>query len=185
MSEKDEDDRYDHESNRAQTAIKKGNFKALYNKKYGDVAFLSQNRQLTPEQIFDLAIKYFSWAEENAIKAAETASFQGVVTESLVHKVRVFTVNGLCLFCGFTPNALTRWRKEPGYAEVFQFIDSVIFEQKFQLAANGIVNASFIGKELGIDKGTEINVEANASASAAAPTTEEFKDAVRDILGEL
>lgn len=181
----EEDNEWKSTSGAANEAIKKGNFKALYNKKYGDLFMVSKNHAFTPEQLFDMAVKYFTWAEENALKAAETASFQGIVTENLVHKVRVFTLNGLCLFCGITANAIHNWRKQPGFGDVVEFIDNVIYEQKFQLAANGIINASFIGKEIGIDKAPEINVAATAEASVSAPTTEEVKDAVRDILGEL
>ena len=122
MSEKDENF-----TSTAQEKIKRGNFKKMYNKKYGDIFQISNNRLFTPEQLFDMAVKYFSWAEENAIKAAETASFQGIVTENLVHKVRVFTINGLCLFCGITQKSYAQWRGEPGYSEVIEFIDSVIY----------------------------------------------------------
>ena len=185
MSHEEDDREYQSTSSIANEAIKKGNFKALYNKKYGDLFKVSKQSTFTPEQLFDLAVKYFTWAEENALKAAETASFQGIVTENLVHKVRVFTLNGLCLFCGITVNAIHNWRGQPGFGDVVAFIDGVIYEQKFQLAANGIINAGFIGKEIGIDKAPEINVAATAAASSSAPTTEEVKAAVKDILGEL
>lgn len=181
MSKHDEEDQ--NFTSTTQEKIKRGNFKALYNQTYGN--FVGKNREFTPEQIYNLAVKYFTWAEENAIKAAETAAFQGIVTENLVHKPRVFTVKALRLFCGFSSMQLVEWRRAPMYCDVMEFIDDVIYEQKFQLAANGIVNASFIGKELGIDKAAEINVSASSEASAAAVTTEEFKDAVNDILGAL
>lgn len=179
MKEKDENF-----TSTAQEKIKRGNFKDLYNKKYGDIANLNHAHKFTPEQIFDLAIKYFAWAEENALRAAETAAFQGVVTESLVHKVRVFTTGGLCLFCGFSKQAMTKWRKEPGFSDVMDFIDNVIMEQKFQLAANGIINPAFIGKDIGIDKAAEINID-NSSSSVAGITPDEMKEAVNSILGEL
>lgn len=182
MSRHDEDDEIEH-TNRAQEAIKAGNFKALYLKQYGEIAKLNHRHNYTPEQVFNLAVKYFTWAEENAIKAAETAAFQGVVTESLVHRVRIFTINGLSLFTAISKGAFQKWRKEDGFSDVMEFIDGVIHEQKFQLAANGIINAAFIGKDLGIDKPAEVNIENNNTL--ANVTTEEVKDAVRDILGEL
>lgn len=171
----------DKERTTTQQKIAKGNFKALYNKQYGDIVKIGQQHKYTPQQVFELAVRYFEWAESNAIKAAETAAFQGIVTENLVHKVRVFTINGLCLFGSFSQAALIKYRKEPGFAEVMEFIDSVIYEQKFQLAANGIVNASFIGKEIGIDK----PVAVDQSTTISDVSTEKFKDAVKDILGEL
>lgn len=164
------------------------NFKQLYNKRYGDIVTMHRTHTYTPEQVFDLAIRYFEWAEENAIKASETAAFQGIVKESRVHKPRVFTINGLCLFCGFSDSVISKWRREAGFSEVIEFIDKVIYEQKFQLAANGIVNASFMGKELGIDSGitTNVSVETNSTTqSIDSVTADEVRDAVRDILAEI
>ena len=160
------------------------NFKELYKKQYGDIAKLTTANRYTPEQIFNLAVKYFEWAELNAIKSAESASFQGKTYQDEVTKPRIFTMSGLRLFCSFSKCAVDKWRKEPGFAEVMEFIDSVIFEQKFQLAANGIVNAGFIGKELGIEQASTINVSANAEAASDVNnvTAEEVRDAVKDIM---
>lgn len=169
----------------AQEKVRIGNFKELYNKKYGDIANLSHKHMMTPEQLFNIAVKYFSWAESQAIRAIETASYQGIVTENLVHKPRIFTLNGFCLYCGVTTSAIQTWRKSPGFDDVIAFIDSVILEQKYQLAASNLINAGFVGKEIGIDKAAEVNVQNNVSAGAVSVTPDEFKEAVKDILGEL
>lgn len=163
----------------------KGNFKDLYNQTYGTM--IQKRRTLyTPEQLYEMAVKYFTWAEDNAIKAAETASFQGDVSESPVHKVRVFTINGLALFLCVRQTTLMKWRATEEYDEVMEFIDNVIYEQKFQLAANGIVNASFIGKEMGIDKPTTITVESSAVAGANAGISKEaLGEAVKSILDDI
>lgn len=163
------------------------NFKELYNKKYGDIARMTNNK-MTPEQLFDMAIRYFTWAEESYIQAAETAAFQGDVYETRIHKPRIFTLNGFRLYAGLSEQSILRLRKEPGYDDVMDFIDGVIFEQKFQLAANGIVNASFIGKEIGVDKGASVNVNASASAEAKSindVNAEEVREAVLDILDKI
>lgn len=163
-------------------AVKALNFKELYNKQYGDIARLNNAHTHTPEQVFNLAVRYFEWAEKNHIEAAETASFQGDVYESKTHKPRIFTLNGFRLFCGFSAAVLEKWRREPGFSDVMEFVDGVIHEQKFQLAANGIVNAAFIAKDIGIDKPATVNVEANSSASVDSVTAAEVKEAVVDIL---
>ncbi|UXQ90398.1 terminase small subunit [Escherichia phage TR2] len=168
-------------TSQAQEKIRSGNFKAMYNKKYSDITTLSKNRIMTPEQLFDLAVKYFSWAESQAIKAIETASFQGVVTENLVHKPRVFTLTGFCLYCGVTHSAIEKWRKSEGYDEVIAFIDSVIREQKYQLAASGIVNPGMISKELGIDKPQEITISNNSSANDVGT----MKEALESVISKL
>lgn len=163
--------------------VQQGNFKKLYNKQYGDIVSLNKT-SYTPEQLFNFAVAYFTWAEENSLKAAETASFQGDVSESLVHKPRVFTMTGLALFVGCSTQQFIKWRRLEGYSEVMDFIDTVVFEQKFQLAATGILNSTFIGKEMGIDKPTTINVETSASAQASN-TQEGMQAAVESVLDKL
>ena len=103
-----------------------------------------------------------------------------------MRKPRIFTLNGLRLFNSWSKCALEKWRKEPGFCDVMEFIDSVIYEQKFQLAANGVVSANFIGKDLGLDNAPQVNVVAKAeSTSIEAVSAEEVKEAVRDILEEI
>ncbi|QXV80767.1 terminase small subunit [Veterinaerplatzvirus Jeanpiccard] len=158
-----------------------GNFKALYNKKYGDIAMVAINRKYTPEEVFDFAVRYFSWAEGEAIKAIETAAFRGVVSESLVHKPRVFTLTGLALFMGVNINRFARWRAEAGYSDVMEFIDNVIYEQKYQLCVAGIINSTIVGKELGIDKPQEITISNNSTAN----DVDSMKEALESVIGKL
>lgn len=160
------------------------NFKRLYNKQYGEIATLNQQHRYTPEQVFNLAVKYFEWAEANALKSAETSSFQGRTYQDEINKPRIFTYTGLRLFCGWSRCALDKWKKEPGFCDVMEFIESVIYEQKFQLAANGVISAAFIAKDLGVDQPAQINVSASAEANTdiANVNAEEVREAVKDIM---
>ncbi|NHZ46713.1 terminase small subunit [Escherichia phage vB_EcoS_IME542] len=158
-----------------------GNFKALYNKKYGDIAMVAINRKYTPEEVFDFAVRYFSWAESEAIKAIETAAFRGVVSENLVHKPRVFTLTGLALFMGVNINRFASWRTEAGYSDVMEFIDNVIYEQKYQLGVAGIINPTIVGKELGIDKPQEITISNNSTAN----DVDSMKEALESVISKL
>ena len=158
-----------------------GNFKALYNKKYGDIAMVAINRKYTPEEVFDFAVRYFSWAESEAIKAIETAAFRGVVSENLVHKPRVFTLTGLALFMGVNINRFARWRAEAGYSDVMEFIDNVIYEQKYQLGVAGIINPTIVGKELGIDKPQEIKISNNSTAN----DVDSMREALESVISKL
>lgn len=166
----------------AKEHIEQGSFKALYNKRYGDIARLGKNRELTPEQVFDLAVSYFSWAESNSLKTVETASFQGDVYESKTHKARIFTIKGFLLFACLSPACLQRWRREDGYKEVIEFVDNVIYEQKYQMAATNTANANFLAKDLEIDKGTSITVN---NGDENAVSKEDLADAVSSVLGAL
>ncbi|QGF21224.1 terminase small subunit [Citrobacter phage HCF1] len=67
--------------------------------------------------------------------------------------------------------------------EVLDFADQVIREQKYQYAANGMINTNMIAKELGIDKGDTFNISANAEAEAN--TEEAMEKAVISVLSKL
>lgn len=166
----------------AKEHIEQGSFKELYNKNYGDIARIQSNAQLTPEQLFKFAVAYFTWAESNSLKALETASFQGDVYESKVHKARIFTLRGFCLFSNLSYKTVTRYREAEGYREVMEFVDNVIYEQKYQMAATNTANANFLAKDLEIDKGTSITVN---NGEENAVSKEDLADAVSSVLGAL
>lgn len=166
---------------KAALKLGEGNFKTLYNKKYGDIAMVAVNRKYTPEEVFDFAVRYFTWAEGEAIKAIETAAFQGAVSENLIHKPRVFTLTGLALFMGVKSSSFVRWRGEPGYSDVMEFIDNVIYEQKYQLGVSGIINSTIVGKELGIDKPQEITISNNSTAN----DVDSMKEALESVISKL
>ncbi|HAK2374308.1 TPA: terminase [Salmonella enterica] len=161
------------------------NFKRLWNKRYSELVGgeVDKRATLTPEQVMNLMVQYFEWAELNAIKARETASFQGRVYQDTIHKPRIFTWEGLQLFCGFTGATLANWKHKPGYDVVVEFAASVIKEQKYQLAANGIINSTMIAKELGIDKGDTVNISANTNEQDN--TEEAMKNAVASVLSKI
>lgn len=137
----------------------KPNFRELYNKRYGDIATVKDRSPLTPEQLMEQAVRYFDWAEKTALKAGETASYQGYISQHEVSKPRVFTTNGLCLFCGIGVSTFNNYAKQPGFAEVVDFIRSVIHEQKYQLAAAEMVNSALIIKDLGLDKSAVVTMD--------------------------
>lgn len=163
------------------------NFKRLWNKTYADLvgAEVDSRARLTPDQVMNLIVRYFEWAESNAIKAGAESSFQGKTYQDTINKPRVFTWEALKLFCGFTSKAVFDWRRKPGYDVVMEFADSVIREQKYQYAANGIINSTMISKELGIDKGDTFNINASANAEAESNTEEAMKNAVESVLSKL
>ncbi|QLF85352.1 hypothetical protein STSR3_68 [Salmonella virus STSR3] len=171
-------------SNKEKTAAESLNFKKLYNKQYSDIvgANISGNNKLTPEQLMQLVVNYFEWAETNAIKAGAESSFQGARIKIRSQGRESLRGMGL-LFSGVSTGIIQRWKRQPGYMEVLDFADQVIREQKYQYAANGMINTNMIAKELGIDKGDTFNISANAEAEAN--TEEAMEKAVISVLSKL
>lgn len=160
----------------------KRNFAYLYNKQFGDLKQVNDrvNGQIMPDEVFHLAIKYFQFCEDNPIQVAESASFQGYISEHPVHKTRVFTQKGLCSFLCMSEANYKLLRHKEGYEDVIAYIDNVIYEQKYQLAVNNVINAGMIGKEIGIDKPQEITVNTNNNID-----TEAVKKAVSSVMDKL
>lgn len=103
-----------------------------------------------PETLWRLACDYFEWVEENPIFEAQLVSYQGVSNLEPVPKARAMTWEGFATFCGMsTPNLLNYAHKEE-FEEVMAVIKACIRDQKFTLAAAGLLNANLIGRDLGI-----------------------------------
>lgn len=103
-----------------------------------------------PETLWRLACDYFEWVEENPIFEAQLVSYQGVSNLEPVPKARAMTWEGLATFCGMNPVTLLNYAHKEEFEEVMSVIKACIRDQKFTLAAAGLLNANLVGRDLGI-----------------------------------
>lgn len=103
-----------------------------------------------PETLWRLACEYFAWVEENPIFEAQLVSYQGVSTLEPVPKARAMTWEGLATFCGIGQVNLLNYAHKEEFEEVMALIKACMRDQKFTLAAAGLLNANLIGRDLGI-----------------------------------
>jgi hypothetical protein len=122
----------------------------------------------TPQELWDACVAYFEWAERNYLEQIELFSTKaGIVTGRKPLK-RVYTIEGLCVHIGVTKMSWIRWRStnHPSYrgdlAEVIEYAEAIIYEQKFTGAAVGLFNASLITRDLGLADKQEIGGIAGA-----------------------
>lgn len=107
----------------------------------------------SPEELRAAAVEYFDWADGSPLKEAKAFAFQGASWTEDLDKARVFTHKGLAVFVGITSSQLAKLRDNLDYLGVIDWIDDVIWTQKFELAAADLLNAGMISKDLGlIDK---------------------------------
>lgn len=109
----------------------------------------------TPEELWKAACEYFEWADSNPILISKAVTHKGEVELVELPKTRPFTVLGFCLFHGLGSGYLRRLRSripevETEYHRVIEHIYNVMWVQKFELAAAGLLNANFIARELGL-----------------------------------
>ena len=117
----------------------------------------------TADDLWQAAVAYFEWVEENPLQEEKLFHFQGSITRAEVSKMRAMTIAGLCLHMGVSETAWHGWRQEggqyyrPDLAETAATIDAIIREQKFTGAAADLLNPVIIARDLGLSDKSEIS----------------------------
>ena len=104
----------------------------------------------TAEDLWGEACKYFAWADENPLEEEKAFSTGDRAT---LNRMRAYTIHGLLFFLNIGKATWEDYEARPEFKEVVESIQQVIFTQKFEGAAAGLLNANIISRELGlIDK---------------------------------
>lgn len=114
----------------------------------------------SPEELWEKACGYFEWCYENPlyeIKAFNCGDL-GIVQEPIA-KMRAMTIQGLCFYLGVTDETWLNYCKRDDFFGICADIKHVIFTQKFEGVSAGLLSASLIAKEIGL------NNASNAAAS--------------------
>lgn len=107
------------------------------------------------ESLWRAACEYFEWAVENPLIEEKPMSIAGELVMAQVKKPRVFTFSALCLDLDISYGTYKRWRDDDTLKDACEWIDAVIYTQKFEGAAAGLFNAGIISRDLGLDRYTE------------------------------
>ena len=119
----------------------------------------------SPELLWDAAVEYFQWCDENPLKEEKIFHFQGKITKSDQNKMRAYTLNGLFLYLDCDNSYFRQFKKSlkgkedslsKGFFTVITRIEKTIYEQKFTGAAADLLNPNIIAKDLGISDKKEI-----------------------------
>ncbi len=107
----------------------------------------------TPECLWNKALEYFRWVEDNPLKEEKVFSSSKRLS---VSKIRAMTVTGFCVFAGIGRDTYASYLKNEAYALVISRIADIIYTQKFEAAAAGLLETSFISNDLGLKEQTGI-----------------------------
>lgn len=135
-----------------------------------------------PEELWDLCVEYFSWAEKNPLMEAKAYSTQNGIKKTALPKMRAFTIQGLCLFLGIDVDTWWKWRNMPSHKDLHRVVswaDSVIYEQKFSGAASDLLNSNIITRDLGLADRKEL------SGPEGGPIETTARDVLLDRLSKL
>ncbi|MGL5733948.1 MAG: terminase small subunit, partial [Beijerinckiaceae bacterium] len=123
---------------------------------------------LQPKEFLAAAVEYFEWASEHPLEEEQLFHYKGGIVRGDASKLRAFTRQGLATYLGIPASRLETYRGRGGeWAEAVEMIEQVMYEQKFSGAAAGLLNASLIGRDLGLAEKTQAEVSApNGQATA-------------------
>lgn len=117
----------------------------------------------TPDLLWEAACEYFEWCDENKLIEID---FRGKDADKVeLPHMRPYTIHGLCLYldCGtayfrnFTP-------PNEDFKSIITRIVETIYNQKFEGAAAGFLNANIIARDLGLSEKTELSAEIKKDA---------------------
>ena len=107
----------------------------------------------TPDELWEKAVDYFKWVEDNPILEEKAFASQGNLIKTDVNKMRAMTIEKLCLHIGIcekTFRNIEADKNRANFLPVITRIRKIIYAQKFEGAAAGMLNANIIARDLGL-----------------------------------
>jgi hypothetical protein len=128
-------------------AAPKGNKYWEFRNKHG------RDYKYTPDALWDEAIEYFKWIDDNPIKANQNLGTRNV---NEVKFKRPYTLIGFCLFADISTDTFYSYKKNKDFIAITHKIENIIYNQKFEGATIGIFKEQIIIRELGLKEQSEI-----------------------------
>jgi len=110
----------------------------------------------TPDDLWKACCRYFLYVEKNPIREQKVFCSNGVVKKTTVTKMRAMTLAGLRLRLGLSESGYKEYRKRDDFLWVTGAVDDILYSQKFEGAAAGILNANIIARDLGLTDKSEL-----------------------------
>lgn len=118
---------------------------------YRDLLSLSGAPDIsTPAKFLEAAGAYFAWAEDNPLQEQQVFHNKGAIVRTHVDKLRAFSLRGLAAHMRVSLQRLNTLIAQPQYQEVAALVEQVIYNQKFEAAAAGLLHANIIARDLGL-----------------------------------
>lgn len=118
------------------------------------------------EQLWNAATEYFDWVEQNPLYESKPFAYQGKVVQESVAKMRIMTIQGLCLFLDISDETWSNLRKRPAFFGITEQIEKVIREQGIAGASADLLNPMIVARVLGLKESIEARVTEQTDLSS-------------------
>lgn len=110
-----------------------------------------------PEELRSACVEYFEHVESTPLLDSQVIAYQGDGFDHPVIKMRAMSIQGLCAFLGIARQTWNNYREKEEFLVVCEWVEMVMFDQKFSGAAAGLLNPSIIQRELGLTDKQELD----------------------------
>jgi hypothetical protein len=118
-----------------------------------------ENINFTPEELWGAVCEYFDWALENPLYSAQSNSYLGNHEIVKIPRTRVFSKAGLASHLAITTVQWKELGNRPEFAEVIDRAEQIIYLQKYEGAAAGILHTTMMMRDLGMEEVTRNKTE--------------------------
>lgn len=115
----------------------------------------------TPKQLWEAAIDYFKWCDNNPIEAKRTLTSGKTQGQKVTSEyTRPYSIKGMCLHCNISERYLDDIRqtnaKDSEWYNIIEKILMIIYTQNLEGAIVDLYNPIMVSKVLNMDKAPEI-----------------------------
>ena len=115
----------------------------------------------TPDDLWQVCVDYFEYCDSNPLYERKYFNVSGKLVHRDIPRPRAMTLKALCTYIGITFETWCQWRKPEHYlSDIIKDVENIIFAQKFEGAAAGLLKENIIARELGLADTTK-NIEDN------------------------
>jgi hypothetical protein len=124
-----------------------------------------------PELLWEAAQEYFQWCFDNPLIEIDFVGKDA--TQVQKPKIRAFTWSGLELYLDI--DSLREYKSNPDYKEfshIITRIEKIMYTQKFEGAAAGLLNPNIIARDLRLNDGDPVPTNLTVTISGPTPPSE-------------
>lgn len=109
-----------------------------------------------PEVLRKACEEYFESVVNHDLKEGKAFSYEGKVIYGELNKMRIMSIQGLCVFLGIVRQTWINYCQKDEFLEVTAYVSGVMYDYKLAGAAAGLLNPNIIARDLGLKDKTDI-----------------------------
>jgi hypothetical protein len=111
----------------------------------------------TPDDLWISCCEYFEYVEDNPLQEERAFSTKLGIAKVDLNKKRAMTLAGLRVSLGLSEAGYNHYREREEYKWVTNAVADIMYSQKFEGAAAGLLNPNIIARDLGLADKTELS----------------------------